>query len=478
MLFTSVVFLFAFLPLVLALYFAVPWRTRNALLLVASLVFYAWGESRMLPLLLLSIGSNFVFGLLVGRATATRRRDRAVFAAVAFNLLILGVAKYANFVADNLNVALDAMGAATVAVRALPLPLGISFFTFHSISYVVDVYRGKAPPQRRFADFALYITLFPQLIAGPIIRYHDIADQLRSRRVTAADLATGIRRFIIGLAKKMLVANTLGEVADRVFGMPATSLTSSAAWLGIVCYAFQIYFDFSGYSDMAIGLCRMLGFRILENFNYPYISQSIQEFWRRWHISLSNWFRDYVYIPLGGNRVSPARTYVNLVSVFFLCGLWHGAAWNFVVWGLFHGAFLVLERTPVGALLGRLWPALRHAYALVVVLVSWVFFRADSLATAVGYLGAMFGAGATPETAIGAAMFLNTGVGTTLLIAAIGATPVPRRLAAALDRRGEEGLVPGTAVRMTRDAALAILLALAASFIAVDTYNPFIYFRF
>ena len=342
MLFTEPTFLFLFLPVLLALYFITRSREHGAygnwLLLVASVVFYATGGGSFTWLMLGSIAFNYWMAILVSR------NQRWLPFAIAVNLTVLGVFKYANFFADNINALLRMAGGQPIAVPRVLLPIGISFFTFHAISYVVDVHRRDATAQKSPVHAALYLLLFPQLIAGPIIRYRDIADQLARRLVTVDDFGYGVRRFIIGLAKKVLVANVVAGPADRIFAMPVAELSAGHAWLGLTCYTLQIYFDFSGYSDMAIGLGRMFGFRFPENFRWPYIADSVQEFWRRWHISLSTWFRDYLYIPLGGNRVSPARRYVNLVTVFFLCGLWHGASWNFVIWGLWHGTFLVIER--------------------------------------------------------------------------------------------------------------------------------------
>src|SRR6185436_9027443 len=324
----------------------------------------------------------------------------------AVNLASLAFFKYAGFLAANLNALLGATGLGAVPVPAVVLPIGISFFTFHAISYVVDVYRRDAVAQKGPVEAALYLLLFPQLIAGPIIRYRDIAAQLTARVVDLDGFATGVRRFVVGLGKKMLIANIVAVPADRLFALPAGELTAAHAWLAASCYTLQIYFDFSGYSDMAIGLAQLFGFRFKENFNYPYVSQSIQEFWRRWHISLSAWFRDYLYVPLGGNRVAPGRVYLNLVTVFFLCGLWHGASWTFVVWGLYHGAFLVLERLGLAAWLGRMPRALRHVYALLVVMVGWVFFRAESLSAAAGLLQAMAGFSPADPTAYGVTWYL------------------------------------------------------------------------
>ncbi|MGD8365986.1 MAG: MBOAT family O-acyltransferase, partial [Desulfobacterales bacterium] len=319
MLFSSIIFLFQFLPLCLLLYFLAGKRLRNLLLLIASLVFYAWGESYYVLLMLVSILVNYLCGLMIDRYRGRQAARGFLIAAIAFNVLSISVFKYANFLVDNLNTLLSQIGAGPIELAPIHLPIGISFFTFQAMSYAVDVYRRDAPVQRNPLNIGLYIALFPQLIAGPIIRYHNIAAQLIRRRVRLDDLSYGIERFVVGLGKKVLIANQVAIIADQVFSFPYETLTPGVAWLGVLCYTLQIYFDFSGYSDMAIGLGRMFGFHFLENFNYPYISRSIREFWRRWHISLSSWFRDYLYIPLGGNHRGPLRTYLNLLIVFFLC---------------------------------------------------------------------------------------------------------------------------------------------------------------
>ena len=356
MVFASPLFLFLFLPATIAAYFALPPRFRNAVLFVASLAFYAWGEARYVPLVLGSVAFNWWMGTRIADASDGASRKRRLAVAVAGNLAALAVFKYANFAVANIDAIAPIFGLSGIALAAIPLPLGISFFTFHAISYVVDVYKRTATAQRNVRDFALYILLFPQLIAGPIIRYRDIAAQLRAREANMSEFAYGVRRFVLGLGKKLLIANTLGQTADAIFALPAGQVGAALAWLGLACYTLQIYFDFSGYSDMAIGLMRMFGFRILENFNYPYVARSIREFWRRWHISLSNWFRDYLYVPLGGNRRGARRAYANLVIVFLLCGLWHGASWPFVLWGAWHGVVLVIERAGFGRLLSRAGP--------------------------------------------------------------------------------------------------------------------------
>jgi alginate O-acetyltransferase complex protein AlgI len=469
--FSSEVFLFGFLPVVLALYFLAPGaRLKNVVLVVASLAFYAWGEGRFVALVLLSALVNYGFALALGRATGdgTRSRKLVLAAAIAVDLGILVYFKYTGFLGDNLNFLLGNTIGRQVALSQVYLPLGISFFTFHAISYLIDVYRRTSEPRRNPLDVVLYFVFFPQLIAGPIIRYKDVAAQLTRRVVTTALFAEGARRFVVGLAKKVLIANTLGASVDHVFAAPEATLTAPLAWFAIAAYTLQIYFDFSGYSDMAIGLARMFGFRFLENFDFPYVSGSIQEFWRRWHISLSRWFRDYLYVPLGGNRGAAWRVYVNLLIVFFLCALWHGAKWTFVVWGLIHGAFLVLER--VGALRRvTALPVVRHVYVMAVVMFAWVFFRADSFPQALGFLAALGGRAAAPSLAIGQFVDVET-----VLVFAVGcvlATPfVADRVRGAMPRVWVgAGAVP---------VGMALLFVASAVKLAAGTYNPFIYFRF
>ncbi len=477
MVFASPVFLFLFLPLVLAAYFALPRRRGNGVLLAGSLAFYVWGEGTTVALVLASVAFNWTLGSKIADADGPARR-RWLAIAITGNLAALAVFKYTNFIVANLNIALGALGWGSVALATIPLPLGISFFTFHSISYVVDLYRRNASPQHQVDSFGLYILLFPQLIAGPIIRYKDIATQITQRARRCGDFVEGVRRFIIGLGKKALIANTLGGVADQVFAIAPHELNTPAAWLGIVCYTLQIYFDFSGYSDMAIGLMRMFGFRVLENFNYPYVSQSIREFWRRWHISLSNFFRDYLYIPLGGNRCGNTRVYLNLAIVFLLCGLWHGASWTFIVWGAWHGLFLMLEHGTPGRALDRVWRPLRHAYALAAVVGGWVLFRCDSLVHAGAFYAALAGRGADTHAKFPLLMYLDPLVATTLIVAMIGAMPVGRALGSAIDRRA---LVrPGLPVigHVGECAWLASVLIASCAALAAGTYNPFIYFRF
>jgi alginate O-acetyltransferase complex protein AlgI len=479
-LFTEPTFLFLFLPVLLALYFLTRVHAgyANLLLLAASVLFYAKGGGAFTWLMLGSIAFNYVMAILVDRARATSdvRARQVLAAAVTVNLLVLAWFKYANFLVENANAMLGAVGARSFAAPEVLLPIGISFYTFHAISYVVDVYRRQAAAQKSPVHAGLYMLLFPQLIAGPIIRYREIADQLARRTVALDDFACGVRRFIIGLGKKVLIANVLAGPADGIFQMPAHQLIAPYAWLGIVCYTLQIYFDFSGYSDMAIGLGRMFGFRFPENFRWPYVADSVQEFWRRWHISLSSWFRDYVYVPLGGNRVAPALVYRNLVIVFFLCGLWHGASWNFVIWGLYHGAFLVLERLGLARLLRRASPAARHLYLLVVVMVGWVFFRADTLPQALTYLQALAGAGGTEMPPVRLSWYLNPEVRIALVAGIVGATPVVPALAAL--SRDRLGAWRAQALEAAGAVALVGMFLAALLQVGARSYNPFIYFRF
>jgi alginate O-acetyltransferase complex protein AlgI len=479
-LFTEPTFLFIFLPSLLATYFLVGPRLKNAVLLVASVLFYALGAGAFTSLVLASIAFNYLAALAIARRQGTPAARRILIATVAINLLVLGVFKYAAFAVGNLNVVLPVFRVEPFAVPEVLLPIGISFFTFHAISYVVDVYRRDASAQKQPVEAALYLLVFPQLIAGPIIRYRQIAGQLSSRVNTTSDFAYGVRRFVIGLAKKMLIANTLAAPADRIFAMAPAEITAAHAWLAVICYTLQIYFDFSGYSDMAIGLGRMFGFHFPENFAYPYIATSVQDFWRRWHMSLSAWFRDYVYIPLGGNRASPSRMYFNLVLVFFLCGLWHGASWTFVVWGLFHGAFLVVERVGVARWLAAMPAVLRHAYVLVVVMIGWVFFRADTLAGAVAMLGAMFGLGGAVPAVYALSWYLSPEVFLALAAGIIGSTPVVPRVTAWLATPNAETGAPQVSwvPSLVGVVALVALLAASLSLSSAQSYNPFIYFRF
>jgi alginate O-acetyltransferase complex protein AlgI len=478
--FAEPAFLFLFLPVLLVLYHVTPPAGRNLLLVLASLLFYAVGEWHFLPILLASVALNYWIALHIDRTRGTRTARIWLMLGVASDLALLVYFKYYAFVVNQLAYVI--FDFPTLSYSPV-LPLGISFFTFHKISYKVDVYRGVCTVRRNPLDLALYILLFPQLIAGPIIRYHEIADQLIRRVVTRDGFAEGVRRFIVGLGKKMLVANVVARPADAIFGLALEQLTPGLAWLGLVCYTVQIYFDFSGYSDMAIGLARMFGFRFPENFHYPYVAASITDFWRRWHLSLSRWFRDYVYIPLGGNRCSPRRVYLNLVTVFFLCGLWHGANWTFVAWGLFHGLFLVLERQRLGEWLAR-WPRpLRHIYALAVVMIGWVLFRSQSLSHACVYFAALVGFSQGRGEEQFAALYLNPAVLLALAAGVLGSMPLSEVCNTALHRLRDTLDGPAEAILAMLEGvagtvALGAILLLCAMAMAAESYNPFIYYRF
>lgn len=484
MVFSSTVFLFLFLPLVLVAYFLAPERVRNGVLLLASVAYYAWGEATFLRLVLLSTSANYAFGLALQRLRGAEARKWVVALAVATNIGLLIWFKYASFGVASWNGLIAALhhGARSaqpwrgqIQLRPIALPLGISFFTFHALSYVIDIYRRQVVAQKSLLRLGLYILFFPQLIAGPIVRYHEISDQLQARPVKLEDLATGVERFVCGLAKKMLIANSVAEIADGIFGLPPSELSASLAWLGVSAYALQIYFDFSGYSDMAIGLARLFGFRFPENFAYPYISRSITEFWRRWHLSLSRWFRDYLYIPLGGNQRGAPRTYVNLLIVFSLCGLWHGASWNFVIWGFLHGAFLVVERLGLLRVLDRTWSPVRHAYCLTIVLISWVFFRASNLSLATEFLRAMVGHGQGLGANYRALSYLDRAHVLTLTAGVVGSTPVLPWIARWAPGRV---LARPPLFELGKLTALVLLAVASAVRLSSGTYNPFIYFRF
>jgi alginate O-acetyltransferase complex protein AlgI len=468
MLFSSAIFLFLFLPLFLigyhALAFWLPTAFKqrmnwlNAFLLAASLLFYAWGEGPVVLILLLSVSINFGAGLLIERG----HRKLGLYISLIGSLLLLVYFKYSNFLA----------GLVGVSMAPISLPIGISFYTFQGISYNLDVYWGRIKANRNFLNFGAYVAMFPHQIAGPIVRYADIAPELNNRTVTLEHFGTGAERFIIGLAKKILIANTFASLADTVFNAPTVSITPGAAWLGAVAYSFQIYFDFSGYSDMAIGLGKMIGFDFKENFNYPYIARSIQDFWRRWHISLSSWFRDYLYIPLGGNRLGEAKTYRNLLIVFTVTGLWHGASWNFIIWGLYHGLFLMLERAGLGKRLEKTPALFTHAYTLLVVLVGWVFFRAADLPSALLFLQKMIGLGPSSTlVAYSLPYFITPENVFTLLLGIVFLGPVYHQLHKSLNI--QKGL-PSVAYSL----GLFGLFILSVMYLAANTYNPFIYFRF
>ncbi|MFX3631354.1 MAG: MBOAT family protein [Candidatus Pristimantibacillus sp.] len=468
MVFSSVIFLFFFLPLVLTLYFAVPFKFKNTILLIFSLVFYAWGEPRYVVLMLLSIIMNYGYGIWIDRTdNQPRKKVYILTMAIVANIGILGFFKYANFFVDVMNDLLHT----NVHLKSVPLPIGISFYTFHALSYLIDVYRKKEKAQRNLFSLSLYITFFPQLVAGPIIRYNAVAEQLSKRVFSSTQFAEGIKRFILGLSKKILLANPLGSVADTVFVTTTMDLSTGSAWIGIIAYTLQIYFDFSGYSDMAIGLGKMFGFEFAENFNYPYISKSISEFWRRWHISLGSWFRDYVYIPLGGSRVAPWKIYRNLFIVWALTGFWHGASWTFIAWGTYYGILIALEKAGLEKMLSKIYP-LNHVVVLLLVMIGWVFFRADNFGYATDFITAMFYSRGN-ELFDSQALSLLSLNWFHLAVAILVATPVFPKL--------QKLKFNKTITKAQTAFALLFYFFLFAEVILYlinSTYNPFLYFRF
>ena len=468
MVFSSLVFLFAFLPVTLAVYYLAPDRIKNPILLLASLIFYAWGEPVYIILMILSILFNYFMGRDIDFNRDNKNKKRAsLVLTVVVNLLILGFFKYYAFFIDTVNSMLHLK----IPYRELALPIGISFYTFQTLSYIIDVYRGRVEVQKNILHFGLYVCLFPQLIAGPIVKYVDVADQIEHRSMNLNKFGSGMIYFVRGLGKKVLLANNIGLLYDAVAGMELSNISVLTAWLGAIAYTFQIYFDFSGYSDMAVGLGKMLGFDFLKNFDYPYISKSITEFWRRWHISLSTWFRDYLYIPLGGNRVRVSRHIFNLMVVWLLTGLWHGASWNFVVWGLYYGALLVIEKYITGKWLKRLPNVLQHVITMVIVMIGWVFFFSPDLGYAVSYIGHMFGAGSAGIVGRDAVYYLLTNA-VLLLICAVGSTPYVHQIFYALTLKPKKKHVYGAV------AGYAVNFLIPVSYLVSATYNPFLYFRF
>lgn len=466
MLFSSIVFLFTFLPIILILYYLVPRPMKNVILLFGSLLFYAWGEPVYIFLMIFSILFNYICGLDIARNLGDQAAARrSLIFTVAVNICILGFFKYEGFVLDSLSAVLPV----DIPYRAMALPIGISFYTFQILSYIIDVYRGHVKVQTNLLDFALYVTMFPQLIAGPIVQYADVDRQLHVRKESWGKFGEGSMFFIRGLAKKVLLANTIGMVYTEVAALAPGKVSVLSAWIGCIAYAFQIYFDFSGYSDMAIGLGKMFGFEFLKNFDYPYISQSITEFWRRWHISLGSWFREYVYIPLGGNRVPVIKHLRNLLIVWFLTGLWHGAAWNFVAWGLYYGFILILEKYFLGRVLERLPAVIRHIYSLVLVLIGWVFFFSPTLGGAVDYIQLMFGVGANGLVDSEGLYLLTTNL-LLLILLVIGSTPKVHRT--------YERIMAGRGKVLANCVVYVAMFLLCIAYLVTETYNPFLYFRF
>ncbi len=458
MIFSSNIFMFLFLPITILIYFFGNQKVRNLVLLVASLIFYAWGEPVYVCLMLLSIMMNYIAAMALEYFDKyTKVRKIILWCSVSINLLGLVYFKYIDFIISNVNSMLHQ----NISLRNIALPIGISFFTFQALSYVVDVYWRNVKAQKSLLKLALYISLFPQLIAGPIVRYIDVEKDMNNRVVDSTKLYEGTKRFMIGFAKKVLLADQIAPLADNAFA--SNSLTAGVAWVGIIVYSLQIYFDFSGYSDMAIGLGKIFGFEFMENFNYPYISKSIKEFWRRWHISLSSWFRDYVYIPLGGNRHSKVRTYFNLVTVFFLTGIWHGASWNFIVWGLYHGFFSLLERGKFGAFLEKCKNSIKRSYTLIVVLFGWIFFRAENLKSALVYISDMFNFSNGWWNDL--IFVLNKEYIFFMIIAIVFSCPIVNKM---------QKYVP----KKLYDIGIVFTFGVAIAYMVGKGFSPFLYFRF
>lgn len=466
MVFSSTIFLCVYLPLVLLGYYICPKKGKNLFLLIVSLIFYAWGEPKYVFLMIFSILVNYVFGLLMDKHRENKKRLKLMLViSIIIDLGLLSVFKYTDFIITNIN---SVFGAGFDLLN-IALPIGISFYTFQAMSYTIDVYRDNVRVQRNLIDFGMYITMFPQLIAGPIVRYSDVQDQLAERNVTTADFSEGIMRFVVGLGKKVLLANQMGAVWTQIYALGG-DISALMAWTGAAAYTFQIYFDFSGYSDMAIGLGRMFGFKFPENFRYPYESVSITDFWRRWHITLSTWFKEYLYIPLGGNRRGLARQALNLLIVWTLTGFWHGAGWNFVMWGLYYFAILFIEKLFLLKALDKLPRLFRHAYALLLIVIGWVIFASDDVSVMLPYLGSMFGANGALG---GMDVYTLLTRAALMVICCVASTERPKRLfVTAAGKMNEK------AAFTVKSVLTLTLLALSVVFLIGDSYNPFLYFRF
>lgn len=466
MVFSSTIFLCVYLPLVLLGYYICPKKGRNLFLLIASLVFYAWGEPKYVFLMIFSILVNYIFGRLMDKHRENKKRLKLMLVlSVVIDIGLLSVFKYTDFIITNVN----AIFGANFDLLNIALPIGISFYTFQAMSYTIDVYRDDVRVQKNLIDFGMYITMFPQLIAGPIVRYADVQDQLADRSVTMADFSEGIMRFVVGLGKKVLLANQMGAVWSEIYALGG-DVSALMAWTGAIAYTFQIYFDFSGYSDMAIGLGRMFGFKFPENFRYPYQSVSITDFWRRWHITLSTWFKEYLYIPLGGNRRGLARQALNLLIVWSLTGFWHGAGWNFVMWGLYYFVILFIEKLFLLKALDKLPKFFRHVYALLLIIIGWVIFASDDVSVLLPYLGSMFGA----NGAIGGMdVYTLLTKAVLLIICCIASTELPKKLFLSA-----AGAMNEKAAFTLKSVLTIALLALSMILLIGDSYNPFLYFRF
>lgn len=467
MVFSSTIFLCVYLPLVLLGYYICPKKGRNLFLLIVSLVFYAWGEPKYVFLMIFSILVNYIFGRLMDKNRGRQKRMKLMLVlSVVIDLGLLSVFKYTDFIITNVN----AIFGSSFDLLNIALPIGISFYTFQAMSYTIDVYRDDVRVQKNLIDFGMYITMFPQLIAGPIVRYADVQDQLAERSVTTADFSEGVMRFVVGLGKKVLLANQMGAVWSEIYALGGGDVSALMAWTGAIAYTFQIYFDFSGYSDMAIGLGRMFGFKFPENFRYPYQSVSITDFWRRWHITLSTWFKEYLYIPLGGNRCGLARQALNLLIVWSLTGFWHGAGWNFVMWGLYYFVILFIEKLFLLKALDKLPKLFRHVYALLLIVIGWVIFASDDVSVLLPYLGSMFGANGAVGGMDVYTLFTKAVL---LIICCVASTELPKRLFLSAT-----GAMNEKAAFTIKSVMTIALLALSMILLIGDSYNPFLYFRF
>ena len=487
MLFSTPIFLFVFLPIVLFGYLLVGNRLRNIFLFCASIIFYAWGEGRYVILLLLSIIINYIFGLLLAKYRESSKGKLLLWVALITNLGSLIWYKYAVFIAENINIPLGHFGFNPIQIESRHLPLGISFFTFQAIAYLLDVYREDKILQKSFTRFALFMALFPKMAVGPIIRHEEIAKELCNRRLSLEDFSYGVKRFVIGIGKKVIIADTIANTSDRIFAIPQHQLSTGVAWLGIICFTLQIYFDFSGYSDMAIGLSRMFGFKIQENFNYPYIAKSMTEFWRRWHISLSTWFRDYLFIPLTyllmtdsirkkiaqGKYETNYRVAISIFTVFALCGLWHGAGFNFIAWGMIHGLFLSLESLWLGKFLKRLWLPLQHVYLLLVVTLSWVLFRSAGIIAGLAYLKILFGFTGIQLIQYNTSLYLNNELLLVISVGILGSTPICKYI----NKFIKEKLYFKKADSIEL-ALLLLILTVSIIYMTSSTYSPSLYQQF
>lgn len=471
MLFSSMTFIWIFLPILLGVYFVVKEKYRNVLLLIFSVLFYSWGDTRYILVILISIAVNYIIGVLISRTKNGNVKKIFLIVDIIFNLLLLGYYKYFNFLAYNIN---ELFGTTLIQVGNIGLPIGLSFYTFKIMSYIIDLYKNEIKAQRNIIDLALYVSFFPQLIAGPIVKYIDMQDQFKNRVITVDKFALGVKRFVYGLSKKVILANSLGYMADYIFNSDISLVGMPIAWLGALCYMLQIYFDFSGYSDMSIGISKMFGFEVPENFNLPYISQSITEFWRRWHISLSTWFKQYLYIPLGGNRKGKFKTYRNLLIVFFTTGLWHGAAWNFIAWGLYNGVFLVVERIKLKELLEKnRFKILNHIYAIIVIIVGWVLFRAPGLGSAIEYLKVMF----NPFN-LDCKLDLATIINNRSIVIIFLAIAFSGILQGIFNRTKSRDKIENVYKKYIEVFVIFVLMFICIIMMASSTYSPFIYLKF